>query len=208
VVKEHGEEQEDGALKFGEGGDPGDGFGVDGMESEPEGGPEGEEGGVEGSDEQINEGNDGGVQEDINKVPANGMLAEELVFGGVGEELKGTIVVGADVGFVFGLTSEVPNFTGENLAEIFAFADDGILEDLELVVGDEVVAECGGVEGDGEEDEDGEMEEAGAARFGATAGRESGGGRSGDGSGLGRLGRVFAFSGQGFGLNLQILVTE
>jgi len=112
------------------------------------------------------------------------------------------------IGFVFGLTSEVPNFTGENLAEIFAFADDGILEDLELVVGDEVVAECGGVEGDGEEDEDGEMEEAGAARFGATAGRESGGGRSGDGSGLGRLGRVFAFSGQGFGLNLQILVTE
>lgn len=145
VVKDHGEEKEDGALKFGEGGDPGDGFGVDGMKSEPEGGPEGEEGGVEGSDKQIHEGHDNGVQEEVNEVPADGMLAKELEFGGVGEELEGTIVVGADVGFVTGLASEVPNFSGENLAEIFAFEDDGILEDLEFVVGDEVVAEGGGV---------------------------------------------------------------
>jgi len=45
------------------------------------------------------------------------------------------------------------------------------------------------------------MEEEGAAGVDAAAERESGGGRRGDGSRVGRLGRVFAFSGQGFGCN-------
>jgi len=94
-------------------------------------------------------------------MPADGMLAKELILGGVEEKLQRAIVVCADVSFSLTLTGEVPNFTGKNLAEVFALQNDRILEDLELVVGDEVVAEGGGVEGEGEEDEDGEVEEAG-----------------------------------------------
>jgi len=163
VIEDHGKKKKNGAEEFGEGSDPGDGLGVDGVEGEAEGSPEGEDGGVEGSDKQIHEGNDNGVQEDVNEVPADGMLTKKLELCGVGKKLEGTIVVGADVGFVLGLASEVPDFSCENLAETFAFEDDGILENLELVVGDEVVAQSGGVESEGEEDEDGEMEEAGAA---------------------------------------------
>lgn len=162
VVKDHGEEHKDGTQEFGEGGYPGDGFGVDGMEGEAEGGPEGEEGSVEGSNEQINQGDHSGVQQDVNKVPADGMLSEELEFHDVSKKLERAIVVGANVGFRFGLPSEVPNFAGEDLAEVFALKDDRILEDLELVVGDEVVAEGRGVEDEGEEEEEREMKEAGA----------------------------------------------
>ena len=68
-----------------------------------------------------------------------------------------------------------------------------------MVVGDEFVAESGGVDGEGEEEEEGEMEEAGAAQGGWAAGGNIGGGRRGDGGGLERLGRVFAFSGQDYG---------
>ena len=199
MVTEHGEEQENGALQFGEGGDPGDGFRVHGMEGEPEGGPESESGSAEGRDQQINQGDHGGVQEDVNEMPANGMLAKELVLRGIDEKLQRPIVVGADVGFRLGLTSKVPDLSREDLAKVLAFENDGILEDLQLVVGDELVAEGGGVEGEGEEDEDGEMEPVGAAGGGGEGWRGQAGWRRADSVGRGDLLRFFVFSGQGVG---------
>ena len=163
MVEEHGEEEEDGALKFRKGGDPCDGFGVHGMKSKPEGGPESESGSAEGGDQKIDKRYDEGVQEDVDEVPAKRTIAKDGVFRGIAEKLQRTIVVAANTAAFVGIAGEVPDFSGKDTAEIFAFNNDGILEDLEFVVGDEVVAEGGGVEGEGEEDEEGEMEEAGAA---------------------------------------------
>ena len=53
-------------MEFGEGGDPRDGFGVDGMESEPEGGPKGERGSADGRDKKVDEDDHHGVEEDVN----------------------------------------------------------------------------------------------------------------------------------------------
>ena len=50
VVEEHGEEEEDGALEFGKGGDPGDRFGMNGVEGKAKGGPESEQRCVERRD--------------------------------------------------------------------------------------------------------------------------------------------------------------
>ena len=160
MVEEHGEEEEDGALKFRKGGDPCDGFGVHGMKSKPEGGPESESGSAEGGDQKIDKRYDEGVQEDVDEVPAERVVAKEGVFRGIAEELQGAIVVAANIVVFVGLTGEVPDFTGEDTAQVFALDNDGVFEDLEVVVGDEVVAEGGSVEGKGEEDEEGEMEEA------------------------------------------------
>jgi hypothetical protein len=163
VVVQHGEEEKDGALEFGEGGDPSDWLRVHGMKGKPEGGPESESGSAEGGDQKIDKRYDDGVQEDVDEVPAERTIAKEGVFRGITEKLQRTIVVAANTAAFVGIASEVPDFSGKDPAEIFAFNNDGILEDLELVVGNEVVAEGGGVEGEGEEDEEGEMEEAGAA---------------------------------------------
>jgi hypothetical protein len=196
VIEDHGKKKKNGAEEFGEGSDPGDGLGVDGVEGEAEGSPKSEDGSVEGSDEQIYQGDYGWVQKDVDEMPTDGVLAKELELRDVGKKLERTIVIGANVGFCLSLTRKVPDFSSENLAEVLAFEDDGILEDLEFVVGDEVVAEGGGVEGKREEDEDGEMEEAGAVRSWR---RWNDVRRRYDGAGRWALLRVFAFPGQDYG---------
>jgi len=157
TVKEHGEEQEEGTLEFGKCSDPGNGLGMDGMQSEPEGGPKGEHRGAEGSDQEIEEGDDGGVQENVDEMPGEGMRTKEAVLGGVGERLQGPIIIAGGFGILLAFVSECPNVAGESSAEVLAFQNQGILEDLELVVGNELVAESGGVEGDGKEDKESEV---------------------------------------------------
>jgi len=87
-------------------------------------------------------------------MPQERIAAEKLVFGAVDEDLEGAIVVAAVGGVFLAFVRERPDVTSEGLTEIFCFEDEGILEDLEFVVGDEIVAECGGVEGEGEQDQD------------------------------------------------------
>jgi hypothetical protein len=163
MVVQHGEQEKDGALEFGEGGDPSDWLRVHGMKGKPEGGPESESGSAEGSDEEIDKRYDDGVEKNVDEVPAERTIAKDGVFRGIAEKLQRTIVVAANTAAFVGIAGEVPDFSGKDTAEIFAFNNDGILEDLEFVVGDEVVAEGGGAEGEGEEDKEGEMEESGAA---------------------------------------------
>jgi len=150
-------------LEFGKSGDPGHGFRVHGMKGKPESGPESERGSTKGRDQEIDKGDDNGVQKNIDEVPAKRVVAKDGVFRRVAEELQGAIVIAANAVVLVGVTGEVPNFSCKDTAQVFAFNNDGVLEDLEVVVGDEVVAEGGGVECEGEEDEEGEMEEAGAA---------------------------------------------
>ena len=150
-------------MEFGKSGDPCDGFRVHGMKGKPERGPESESGSAEGRDEEIDERHDDGVQKNVDEVPAERVVAKDGVFRRVAEELQGAIVVAANAVVLVGVTGEVPDFSCEDTTQAFAFNNDGVLEDLEVVVGDEVVAEGGCVEGQGEEDEEGEMEEAGTA---------------------------------------------
>src|ERR1700721_3887118 len=137
-------------------------------------------------------------------MPWERIPAEDLILGRVDKRLKGTIVVASVEGVFLALVGEGPDVAGEGLAEVFGLEYEGILEDLEFVVGDEVVAEGGGGEGEGEEDEDGEVEEAGA-RGRALRGRRRGdGGRWSDGGWLGDFRRIFGFSGQGVGGDLNL----
>lgn len=53
--------------------------------------------------------------------------------------------------------SEGPNVTRESSPKMAALENQGILEDLEFVVGDEVVAKSGSVNEEGKKEEDGEM---------------------------------------------------
>src|SRR3984893_14007135 len=94
-------------------------------------------------------------------MPWERIPAEDLVLGRVDKRLKGTIVVASVEGVFLALVGEGPDVAGEGLTEVFGFENQWILEDLEFVVGDELVAEGGGVEGEGEEDEEGGMEGAG-----------------------------------------------
>ena len=59
---------------------------------------------------------------------------------------------------VFSAARKGPDITGESQAEILAFEDERILEDLDAVVGHEAVAERGCIEAKREKDENGEME--------------------------------------------------
>jgi len=161
MIEEHGEEEEEGAEELGESGDPGDGFGVDGMEGEEEGCPEGQGGRGERGDEEVDQGDNGGIEDHVDEMPGERIPAEDLVFGGVDDDLEGAVVIAAVGGVFLTFVGEGPDVAGESLAEIFCFEDQGVLEDLEFVVGDEIVAEGGGVEGERKKDEDGKMEEAG-----------------------------------------------
>ena len=166
MVEEHSEEQKDRALEFRKRGDPGDRLRVHGVEGKPESSPESESGSAEGRNQEIDKHHDHGVQQDVDEVPAERVAAKKRVFRSVAEQLQGAIIVTAHTVVFVGLPSEVPNFAREDLAEVLALEDNGILKDLEFVVGDEVVAKGGGVEGEGEEEEKGEMEEAGAGGSG------------------------------------------
>lgn len=166
AIVEHGKEQEEGAEKFREGGDPGDGFGVHGMESEDEGRPEGEEWRVERDKDEINENDDGGVEKHVHDMPIERIGPPDLVFGCVKEGLEGAIIVRAVDGGVLWAASKGPDIAGEGKGQILGLEDEGVLEDLDAVVGDKAVAECGSVEGKGDQDEDDEVKGFPGARPG------------------------------------------
>jgi hypothetical protein len=203
VIEKRREHEKKCALEFGNCSNPGDRFGVDGMQGEEDSGPEGEGGSGEGGDQQVNQGDDSGVEENVNEVPGARVLAKEVVLAGIDEHLERAIVVAAEAGILPALMSEGPNIRGESLVKILAFENQRIHEDLEFVVGDEVVAEGGGVKGEREEDEDGEMEEADAGGGGRAVGGRDDRRRWDDGGVLGILRRVFAFPGQGDGILTQ-----
>jgi len=116
VVEEHGEEEEDGALEFGKGGDPGDRFRVHGMKGKPERGPESERGSAEGGDQDIDKRDDDGVQKGVDEVPAERVVAKGGVFRDVAEELQGAVIVAANMVVFVGLTGEVPDFSSKDSA--------------------------------------------------------------------------------------------
>jgi len=80
-------------------------------------------------------------------MPWERIPAENLVFGSEDEELEGSVVVAAEGGVFFAFASKGPDVAGEGLAEILPFQNQRVLEDLEFVVGNEIVAEGGGIEG-------------------------------------------------------------
>ena len=139
-------------------------------------------------------------------MPWERIAAEKLVFGAVDEDLEGAIVVAAVGGVFLAFVRERPDITSEGLAEIFCFEDERILEDLDVVVGDETVAEGGGVEDQGEEDECRKVKPVGAARSGWR--RLSGPiGRRWCNELVGRgVWRLFVFSGQGVGCSAWVLI--
>ena len=121
------------------------------------------------------------------------MFAEDVVLTCIDEHLEGAVVVAAEAGVFLASMGERPDIRREGLVKILAFENQRIHEDLEFVVGDELVAEGGGIEGERQKDQDGEMQEADAIW------RRGRGIRAGCGVGRGKIRGVLMFSGQGYG---------
>ena len=87
-------------------------------------------------------------------MPWQGVGAPEAVFGGVNEWLERPVVVAAEDGVLRFGVGKGPNVTRESEAKVFGFEDERVLEDLDVVVGDEAVTESGGVESNRDQNKD------------------------------------------------------
>lgn len=129
-------------------------------------------------------------------MPEPRALAEELELEGIDDELERAVIVAAGAFHCICRMSEGPDIAGKGLGEIAGFRNDGVQEDLHFVVGDEIVAESGKVESEGNKEEESEVEKRGAAVRGHV-GKRCGGGSSRGGLRDGVGGEFFAASGHG-----------
>src|SRR5262249_41071097 len=150
-------QKKESAKKFGQSGDPGDWLAMHGVKSETKRGPEGERRRLQGNEKDVDSHNHGGIQKNVDEMPRQRVGAPQMILDRVNDGLQGAIIVGSVDRAFPGGTGEGPDVARKGETEVLGLQDQGVLQDLDAVVGDEAVAERGGVKSDGNENQNDEM---------------------------------------------------